>query len=562
MKKHVEEAYKEVEYTRSIGPYKIYLQALEEVFDWSAFESFADLGCSNGRLLECVQRKYAHINLLGLEYFEWAKTHADASVRDHIQLADLGKPHHYNRKYDIVNCSEVGEHLEPEVENVFIDNVTSAAKDILILTWSNAKSDTNGQHVNPRPQSYVKSKLLSKGFAYWEEATDKIKNSLRISLEGIGHTWWPDNIMVFKKIAFTPIKSRYFIQGIHTDNDAHRVDLAPHTFRNHGSMSLQSEFKILTEKIRGAVASKKSMSILRASDGDYFFLKKIPIGSATPGKRALTVAYEQINMFLFKSLFWHHTVIALNLGQGSLRAWRSFVMTELFAKIYHKLFRTNLAVFNAKKIRCGFDLVSRWATLFNIFPTVSVWLYSLKRGSGYRTKALELISGKAPSCEAIYALVTTKWIFKNFKNEIGIIAGKEKIELIKELMQKPAYREYVGVDSFTDYIEIPQKGAADNVEQLADSFSNTLSKSKARIFIVGAGSSKMALIPLMQNYSNAVFIDVGAGIDALAGIVCQERPYFANWTNFRLKERDYSKVDFMDQGNPAWNRPHYRTEII
>lgn len=562
MKKHVEDAYKEIEYTRSIAPYKIYLQALEEVFDWSIFESFADLGCSNGRLLECVSQKYTTIDLLGLEYFEWAKTYADPSIRDRIQLADLGKPYHYNRQYDIVNCSEVGEHLEPEVESVFIENITNAAKDILILTWSNAKSDTNGQHVNSRPQSYVKSKLLSKGFAYWEEATDIIKNSLRISLEGIGHTWWPDNIMVFKKNAFVPIKSRYFIQGIHTDNDAHKIDLAPNTLSNHGSMDLQSEFKILTEKIRGYIASKKTLSILRASDGDYFFLKKIPIGSATPGKRALTVSYDQINISLFKSLFWHHTIIALNLGQGSLRAWRSFIMTELFVKIYNKIFKKNLSILNGKKIRFGFDLISRWFTSFNIFPTISVLLYSLKRGSNYRSKALGVISGKAPSCEAIYALITTKWIFKNFRNEIGIIAGKEKIELIKELMQKSSYREYIGIDSFTDYIEVPQKGAANDVEHLADSFSNVLSKSKARIFIVGTGSSKMALIPLMQSYSNAVFIDVGAGIDALAGIVCQERPYFANWINFRLKERDYSKIDFMDQGNPAWNRPHYTTKII
>lgn len=562
MKKTIEEAYTEKEYTRSIGPYKVYLEAIEAVFDLSIVESFADLGCSNGRLMESIHRKYPTIDLMGLEYFEWAKTHADPTIKEHIYIADLGKPYTYSKQYDIVNCSEVGEHLEPEAEETFIDNVTRASKDIIILTWSNAASDTNGQHVNPRPRGYVQSKLLSRGFGYWEEATQKIQDSLRISLEGIGHTWWPDNIMVFKKNLFTPIKSRYFIQGIHTDNDSHKVDLSPRSPFTYGGNDLQSEFKYLTESIRSAAISKKNLSILRASDGDYFFLKKIAIGSATPGRRALTVAYEQIQMSLFKSLFWHHSIITLNLAQKSVTSWRSFVMTELPSKIYQKLFGAPIGIFNNKKIRYGFDLIAKIFTIFNILPSISIWLYSLKRGRLYRERARLLTSGKAPSCEAVYALVTTKWLFKNFKNQIGIIAGSEKIKLIRELMQKEEYRSYIGMDSFTDFIEIPQKGAANDVENLAISLSKQLSESRAKVFIVGAGSSKIALIPLMQAHTNAIFIDVGAGIDALAGIVCQERPYFADWINYRLNGRDYSSIDFMDQGNPAWNRPTYTTKTI
>ena len=62
--------------------------------------------------------------------------------------------------------------------------------------------------------------------------------------------------------------------------------------------------------------------------------------------------------------------------------------------------------------------------------------------------------------------------------------------------------------------------------------------------------------------TDAVFIDVGGGIDAIAGILCQDRPYFAEWVNYRIKGYDYSKIDFMDQGNPSWNNKEYETKEI
>ncbi|MFA6226879.1 MAG: class I SAM-dependent methyltransferase [Candidatus Paceibacterota bacterium] len=564
MKTEIEKEYGEQEYVRHTAPYKAYLQALEAVFDWTIVDSFIDLGCNNGCLIEVLHRKYPHIDILGLDYFEWAKKHADESIRENIKKADLGLPYSFGKQYSIVNCSEVGEHLPPKVEDVLIENITKASKDIIILTWSNVKinSTSNNQHVNPHSRKYVISKLKLKGFGYWEEATDKIINILRLSLDGIGHMWWADNIMVFKKIVFFPIKSRYFIQGINTNNESHKKDLSPNRFSSYGSKTLQFELKELTDKIRYCVANRIKLSILRASDGDYFFLKKIPIGSASPGRRALTIAYEDINIDLFRSSFWHNDVITFNLGPGTITSWRSFIMTELPVKILGKIFKRGFHLLNNKKIRYGLNLISRYLTFLNILPIISVWLYSFKRGYDYFRKAFRLTLGDTPSCESVYALVTTKWLFNNFKDEIGIIAGDEKLELIKELASRKAYCEYIGIESFCDYIPVPQKGAANNVEALAKSMSEKVSKSKAKIFLVGAGSSKVALIPLLQTYSDAVFIDVGAGIDALAGIVCQDRPYFADWINYRIKDRDYSKIDFMDKGNPAWNNPVYKVVTI
>lgn len=47
----------------------------------------------------------------------------------------------------------------------------------------------------------------------------------------------------------------------------------------------------------------------------------------------------------------------------------------------------------------------------------------------------------------------------------------------------------------------------------------------------------------MKKYKNAVYIVIGSGIDAYAGIQDNERPYMGDWINFRIRGYDYSKTD-------------------
>jgi hypothetical protein len=60
------------------------------------------------------------------------------------------------------------------------------------------------------------------------------------------------------------------------------------------------------------------------------------------------------------------------------------------------------------------------------------------------------------------------------------------------------------------------------------------------------GISKMAIAWQFKNYKDAVFIDIGCGMSALAGTCGIDRPYFGGWINYRLKNYDYSSVDQMD----------------
>mgnify|MGYP001196573028 CR=1 FL=1 len=238
------------------------------------------------------------------------------------------------------------------------------------------------------------------------------------------------------------------------------------------------EFKSLLKK---QVQNNKSKSYYKFGDGDYFFLKRKPKGSAKPGNRALSKSYRKIN---------------------------------------HKEF-----LFGSKK---------------NDYYLCEI----TKQNTAY-FKEIFNFDANFPA-EFVYGLLSNKWLFKSFKNEIGIIGAHEKIEIIKALMSKPEYQEYIGIEKFNDYISIPQKFACDDIENTRNIVKNQMQMSTSKIFLLGIGHVKSGLTYLLPEYKNAIYLDVGSGIDAIAGIIDKERPYFYQWKNYRLKNNDlYENVDFL-----------------
>tara|TARA_B100000676_G_scaffold309238_1_gene372231 strand:- start:2348 stop:3199 length:852 start_codon:yes stop_codon:yes gene_type:complete len=238
------------------------------------------------------------------------------------------------------------------------------------------------------------------------------------------------------------------------------------------------EFKLQLKK---QVENGEGKSYFKFGDGDYFFLKRKPRGSAKPGNRALSKGYWRIN---------HKEFI-----MGSKK--NDYFMCEITEQ-------------NTKYFREIFNFDAN-------FPA-----------------------------EFVYGLLSNKWLFENFKNQIGLIGANEKIEIIKELMRNEQYQEYLGLEEFNDYISIPQKFACDDIESTRDIVKKQIQKSSSKIFLLGVGHVKSGLTNLLPEYKNAIYLDVGSGIDAIAGIIDNERPYFYLWKNFKLKNDDiYKNVDFL-----------------
>jgi len=238
------------------------------------------------------------------------------------------------------------------------------------------------------------------------------------------------------------------------------------------------DFKNLLIKL---VDSNQPSTFYKYGDGDYYFLKKIPAGSATPGRRALSKGYDQINHDLFV--------------EGAQKC--DYYTCEIYPE--------NRANFR-EVIKRDID-----------FPA-----------------------------EYGYGLVTNKWLLKTFAGKIGLIGAGSKLNIIKNLMEAPQYQEYLGLEKFEDYISLPQKFACDDLEATEKMVASQLMKSTSKIFLMGMGHVKSGLIHRLSKYRDAVFLDVGASIDALAGIIDVDRPYAGDWTNYQIDDVQlYKGIDFL-----------------
>ena len=268
---------------------------------------------------------------------------------------------------------------------------------------------------------------------------------------------------------------QYKIEGT-VNNDQNPCFHDPNTFPN-----FQEKLDEFKHTLIELVYLNEPKTFYKFGDGDYFFLKKMPVGSATPGRRALSKSYENINH-------------------------------DDFVK--------------------GAQLCDYYTC--EIYP---------ENRAHYREVIEREIDFPA---EYGYGLVTNKWLLQTFSGSIGLIGAGSKLNIIKNLMEAPQYQEYLGLEKFEDYVSLPQKFACDDLVATENMVAEQLKKSTSKIFLMGMGHVKSGLIHRLKKYSNAVFLDVGASIDALAGIIDVDRPYAGDWTNYQIDDVQlYKGIDFL-----------------
>ena len=252
----------------------------------------------------------------------------------------------------------------------------------------------------------------------------------------------------------------------------------------------QEQLNTFKKQLVNMVNNGESKTFYKFGDGDYFFLNKESIGSAAIGGRALSKTYDEIKHEEFVSGVCEN----------------DFITVELYPekRSYFK----------------------------NLYPN---------RDIDY------------PS-EYSYGLVSSRWLTETFAGKIGLIGAKEKITLIQAMMKHPEYQDYLGLKRFEDYLCIPQNFACDDIDATEKMIAEQLVNSKSKIFLLGIGHVKSALLHRLKKYKNAVFLDVGSGVDALSGIIDHKRPYMGDWINYRVRGFDYSSLDILQYD--IWNTPH------
>jgi hypothetical protein len=282
-----------------------------------------------------------------------------------------------------------------------------------------------------------------------------------------------------KRESYTPLSQNHFGPNYHGTRNLDESFVASDT----NSSQAYENWKIL---IANKIISGQNFVALKFGDGDHYFLTKQEVGSAKPGKRALSVSYSEIDMRPFEA----------GMEQADLIACESV-------------------------------------------PTNLRNLELLRKGKGADFPA-----------EFIYASVANRWLTKTFQGNLGIIGASEKIDLIESLLEHNSYRGYLGILGEVKLVRIPQKFACDNLGKTIELITGQLDIAGNRTYLMGIGHVKFGLVEALKNYENSQFLDIGSGIDALAGVIDVRRPYFADWTNFRFSNPDsYSKIDLLQATN-------------
>lgn len=166
----------------------IWCEAIKKVF--MPF-SVIDFGCAIGDFVKGFEN--IGIRSIGIE---GSKNAIPYMVTKEYIIHDLRKPFVCGR-YDLCQCLEVAEHIEPEYVNQFIENLCMASENILI---SAAPPGQKGHHhVNCQPIEYWDKQFKQINFERDDNTADKIKREIFLYKDKPGLKAYYQNLHFYRK---------------------------------------------------------------------------------------------------------------------------------------------------------------------------------------------------------------------------------------------------------------------------------------------------------------------------------------------------------------------------
>jgi 2-polyprenyl-3-methyl-5-hydroxy-6-metoxy-1,4-benzoquinol methylase len=171
------------------------VKGLKNFFKEKEINTIMDCGCGTGFYVKQLQAD--NFEVYGCD------GNPDTSKLDneYLLVADLSKPNFLtgsqqdNKKFDCVMSLEVAEHLPPQFEDIFLNNLIKITQDDgwIILSW--AKKGQGGLgHVNEQDEEYVLRRMSEKGWAHQKQEADQLR------LQTSPNTFWfHETIYVFRR---------------------------------------------------------------------------------------------------------------------------------------------------------------------------------------------------------------------------------------------------------------------------------------------------------------------------------------------------------------------------
>jgi SAM-dependent methyltransferase len=158
--------------------------------------STLDAGCALGFLVEELQKR--GVDAWGIDISAYAISEVDESIRDRCSVASLSEP--LPRRYDLITCIEVVEHVPPEETDRVIANLCQATDRILLSTTPQDYGEPT--HLNVQPPEAWSAALaaqealreVDRDFSYlspWAGLyTRRDEEPLAETVRGYDRAWW------------------------------------------------------------------------------------------------------------------------------------------------------------------------------------------------------------------------------------------------------------------------------------------------------------------------------------------------------------------------------------
>jgi SAM-dependent methyltransferase len=157
--------------------------------------SVLDAGCAMGFLVEALRKR--DVEAWGIDVSEYAISKVDESVREHCSVASLTEP--LTRRYDLITCIEVLEHIPPSEGDRAIANLCGATDNLIFSSTPHDYGEAT--HLNVQPPEAWSAALAREGFlrvfdqdmsflAPWTALYTRTEESLVDTVRRYDRSWW------------------------------------------------------------------------------------------------------------------------------------------------------------------------------------------------------------------------------------------------------------------------------------------------------------------------------------------------------------------------------------
>lgn len=152
------------------------------------FDSLAELGCGTGAFSAPFT---SDKEVLGIDFSVGSREMSFLDKKNFL-VGDLSKPLLLGRHYDLVISLEVWEHLMPEVEPAYLDNIFSLTPDYLVLSCA-VPGQVGRHHYLPHTHSEAVSIVSQFGYAVDNDLTNAFRSIKKLA------RFYRSNTFVYKK---------------------------------------------------------------------------------------------------------------------------------------------------------------------------------------------------------------------------------------------------------------------------------------------------------------------------------------------------------------------------